>query len=401
MKMLARALVIIVAATSAAHCDKNKKKGGPEVSSGVTAYSEQTGPDETDTGEEAPTAAALQGFIPAQVLRGPGNYRSTSSSDIVSIVSLHSYFYRTSIGSVKAQGCLGQIMAQQKYTVKQDKFSAKFFEANLVSCFQADPDFASLKITKATLNFLHEGICPGADLKRFDGASVANAQAYAKPAECLSEIFNLSVMINATLIKGNSTSLVTRTVNIARIGDGQIPVPGVAAAPAALTLTEGEAAEKPTTTTKDGDGAMGCLYTATGDNKQTSKGCQWISSTVDYWVPAAYPDNQYIQIVDQDLAINSPAEGPYYAGGRMLFLINGWKGSMVYTAPYEQPTWNASYGANNVASGTFGTAVPKPTPRADATNPPSAALKLGEAAAAANWSFLDLAASAIYRPFKQ
>jgi hypothetical protein len=400
MKTLARLLVLTAVAGATVHCDKNKKKAAPSETVAVTSYSEETGPDETT--EEGPSAAALQGFIPAQVLRNPGNYRSTTSSDLVATIRGHSYFYRTSLGGTPAAGCLGQQLAQQKYTVKSDKFSAKFFESDLVSCFQSDPAFSGLKITKATMNFLHEVICPGADLKRFDGATVASAQSFAKPAECLSEIYNLNVVINASLVKGSTTSLVTRTVNIARIGEGQVPVPGVPTPSAALALTDvSDATDDQGKTVKDGDGAMGCLYTSDGE-KQTSNGCQWISSTVDYWVPAAYPDNQYIQIVDQDLTLNPPSEGPYYAGGRMAFLINGWKGTMSYTAPHEQPTWNATYGLNNVASGTFGTAVPKPTPRPATTEGQSTtSLKLTESAAGASAGFLDLATNAVYRPFNR
>jgi hypothetical protein len=143
---------------------------------------------------------------------------------------------------------------------------------------------------------------------------------------------------------------------------------------------------------------MGCVYESDGET-ETSSGCQWISSTTDYWVPAVYPDNQYMQIADEDLKIKSPSEGPYYAGGSMSFLINGWKGTMTYTAPNEQPTWKASYGLGNVASGTFGTSVPKSTTGTGSTTAPATSLKLSDTLEQDSWGFLDFATNALNHRF--
>ncbi len=394
MRSSAKLVLLLAVFASSAHCSKKKKSGdGPEVA--LSTYAQ--GPSEPQP-EPKPGAEAIEGFIRPELLQNPGNFRSTTATEIAATISGHSYFYRTSLAVGGATGCLGQLLANNKYTVKDSKVSAKFFEDNAISCFQSEPAFSALRITKASVNFQHEFICPEGDLKRFSDTSIASAVSIAKPKECVSEIYNMTAVISATIVKGGNTNLVTRTVHIARIGAGQVTSPGKSTAAAALALTDDDES-KDEEDKKKKEGVMGCVYAADGET-DTSSGCQWISSTTDYWVPAVYPDNQYIQIVDEDLKIKAPSEGPYYAGGSMAFLINGWKGSMTYTAPSEQPTWKASYGLGNFASGTFGTSVAKSTSNASsAATGATSSLKLSDEAQGGTWGFLDLASKALSSPF--
>ena len=371
------------------NCNKQQKKNeqAPEANTSFTVGSYD---GSGSTAATQSTADLVAGFILPTDLKNPGNLKSLGSSDIVSTVGGNAYFYRNGSNRTSAGGCLASTLSAHKYSVKGDRYSANISEPNLVSCFQSDPAFAGLSITNASLNFVHIVICPDADLKTFSNMSVLAAQSVAKPTECVSEVYNLRVVIGATTTQNGNRAIVTRTVNVARIGGNQVELPSGLGAPQGSALAlQNETGVAPT---PKGDGAFGCLQTYDGETL-TSDGCQFISSTVDFWVPAIYQDNQYTMIADQALTAKSPGEGPYYASGALQFFINGWSGAMTYTAPNEQPTWSARYGAGLVASGVFGTPVPKAPTR---TSP---SVKLTESSASGAIDYLSAASAAIYKPF--
>ena len=345
-------ILLMVTASALVFCTKQKTT--KKAASGN--YYADT---QIDSGESitAPSVAATAGFLRVSDLSNPGSLRPTSSSDIVNAISSISQFYRTPRALTSTGSCIPTVLSRHTYSIENDQISAKFFETDLAACFQADPSFGGTTVTKATLNFQHVLTCPEGDLRRFKGANISAAQNITKPAECIAELLNLSAVVYATIEKNNTKNLLTRTINIARIGGGQVPEIGGVSNSNSLSLSDDSDQLKPAA--KSGDGAKGCVMTSDGDNVVTSSGCQTITLTSDVWIPAIYPDNSYSQLTDKDLKLNPSADGPYFAGGDIAFSINGWKGIMSYTGPSDQPTWNARYGSSTVASGTFGTPVTK------------------------------------------
>ncbi len=353
---------------------------------------------QVDSGESntAPSVAATAGFLRARDLSNPGSLKPTNAAAIVSAVSTMAQFYRTQPAqtSTGSGGCLSTVLGRHTYTVEGDQVSAKFFETDLAACFQADPSFSDTTVTKATLNFQHVLTCPEGDLRRYNGANVGAFQNATNPEECLAELGNLSATIYATIEKNNTKNLLTRTINIARIGGDQVP--DISGASKNLSLSE--ETEPVSAAAKSSDGAKGCVMTSDEENVVTSSGCQTIISISDVWIPAIYPDNSYSQLTDKDLKLNPAAEGPYFAGGDITFSINGWKGSMNYQGPTIQPTWDARYGSSTVASGTFGTPVTK-KPASNKTNA-KASLNLqdGHISVLGQLNYLDLANAALRHP---
>ena len=384
-------IFLTVTASALAFCTKQKSNKKSTAAPGDHDSDVQEDSGSVKTGA---TAEAIAGFLRVSELSNPGSLRPTSATDIVNTVSSIAQFYRIPPVQTSAGGCISTVLGRHTYNVDSDQISAKFFETDLAACFQADPSFSGAKVTKATLNFQHMMICPEGDLRRFKGAKIDAAQNFTKPEECLSELFNLSAVIYATVEKNNTKNLLTRTVNIARIGGGQVAEPG--SANKSLSLSDDSEQAKPAT--KSGDGAMGCVMTSDGDKAVTSNGCQTITSTSDVWIPAIYPDNAYSQLADKDLKLNPAADGPYFAGGEIAFYINGWKGLMTYAGPTVQPTWDARYGTSTVASGTFGTPAAKKPVSTEATAKADLNLDGGIDSKYCQLNYVDLANAALSHP---
>lgn len=175
---------------------------------------------------------------------------------------------------------------------------------------------ATVDVRKAFIGFYNLATCDGQDLSSFDGTKLKDLPDRG-PCEGSGKLLtNSRINLDLSVTLDGQTFTLTNT---------------------SYTATATLANEP-------------CTYSGTAEARTVSNDCVSVSKTITSSPEAS---TEYSKFSYKDLTWADSEANTWYSQGSMDLLINNWTGSIVFTGPLENPTYNLSNGVDTLTGTLF------------------------------------------------